>query len=80
MDGLRSSLMAENVAGRHPMDVLNGVCAPERPQLCKFCVSSLSALLKYLHQIHAIGVQAAYVTSLRCPPQVAKIMSVQVKL
>ena len=28
MDGLRSSLMAENVAGRHPMDVLNGVCAP----------------------------------------------------
>ena len=27
MDGLRSSLMAENVAGRYPMDVLNGVCA-----------------------------------------------------
>ena len=27
MDGLRSSLMAENVAGRNPVDVLNGVCA-----------------------------------------------------
>lgn len=48
MDGLRSSLMAENVAGRYPMDVLNGVCAPLRPQLCNIRMSSLSAVLIYI--------------------------------